>query len=235
MADEETGNLIATSRANLFHLFRSNLFHKLRSPLILPPISPELRHLTHSFLALSPGYRGDNDPIDAIEIGSKVQHHGAVIKVKLLACFALINQDAVDWKLIVIDVDDPLSEKLNDLKDVERHCSNLLCGIRRWLRVYGVSDGTPQNQLLFDGDPKGCDFALKIAHHSHDQWKELINRDQNENRTGLSLRNSTVQGSPNKIPERNKLIALFQLVWQKFCGNLRRLVRKVLNFCRELF
>ena len=128
-----------------------------------------------------------------------MQRRGAVVKVKVLGCFALIDEGETDWKLIVVDVNDPLSEKLNDLKDVERLFPGLLSGTREWFRIYKVPDGKPRNKFAFNDEPKGRDFALKIAQHCHEQWKELINRHPDENRTGLDLRNSTIQESPNRI------------------------------------
>ena len=73
-------------------------FYKLpRSPLNWPPISPEHCHLTvHPLLPSPSGCKGDNDPIDACEIGSKRHRCGAVIKVKVLGCFALIDKDEID-------------------------------------------------------------------------------------------------------------------------------------------
>lgn len=129
-----------------------------------------------------------------------------MIKVKVLGCFALIDEGETDWKLIVVDVNDPLSEKLNDLKDVERLFPGLLSGTREWFRIYKVPDGKPRNKFAFNDEPKGRDFALKIAQHCHEQWKELINRDRDQNKTGLDLRNTTNQESPNKIENPKSLL-----------------------------
>ena len=65
------------------------------------------------------GYKGDKDPIDVCEIGSKIHPTGAVIQVKVLGVYALIDDGETDWKLICIDVTDPLAEKLNDIGDVD--------------------------------------------------------------------------------------------------------------------
>jgi len=143
------------------------------------------------------GYKGDNDPVDACEIGSKIHRRGAVIKVKVLGCYALIDEGETDWKLIVVDVNDPLSEKLNDLNDVERLFPGLLAGTREWFRIYKVPDGKPRNKFAFNDEPKGRDFALKVLDHCHQQWKELISRE--ENKTGLDLKNTTNMESPHKI------------------------------------
>lgn len=109
---------------------------------------------------MSAGFKGDNDPVDACEIGSKVHRRGAVIKVKILGCYALIDEGETDWKMIVVDVNDPLSEKLNDLNDIERLFPGLLQGTREWFRIYKVPDGKPRNQFAFNDEPKGMIFEI---------------------------------------------------------------------------
>jgi inorganic pyrophosphatase len=46
---------------------------------------------------------------------SSLQIHprGAVIQVKILGCFALIDEGETDWKLMAIDVTDPMADKLH--------------------------------------------------------------------------------------------------------------------------
>ena len=64
--------------------------------------------------------KGDNDPIDVCEIGHKIHARGAVIQVKVLGVFAMIDEGETDWKVICIDVTDPLAENLNDIHDVDK-------------------------------------------------------------------------------------------------------------------
>ena len=64
---------------------------------------------------------GDCDPVDICDIGSRVHEIGSVVQVKLLGTFAMIDEGETDWKLIGIDINDPLAEKMNDIKDVEEH------------------------------------------------------------------------------------------------------------------
>merc|ERR1712150_353648 len=69
---------------------------------------------------------GDCDPVDICDIGSRVHEIGSVVQVKLLGTFAMIDEGETDWKLIGIDINDPLAEKMNDIKDVEEHMPGLL-------------------------------------------------------------------------------------------------------------
>ena len=42
---------------------------------------------------------GDNDPIDAMEIGTQIHPTGAVVRVKVLGCLAMIDDGETDWKV----------------------------------------------------------------------------------------------------------------------------------------
>lgn len=135
--------------------------------------------------------KGDNDPIDACEIGSRVSNRGEVLQVKVLGCFALIDEGETDWKLIVIDVNDPLASQLNDIGDVERLLPGLLHATYEWFKIYKIPDGKPANQFAFDGKPKDREFAEKILLETHQQWLDLTTG-KSENVSGLDIRGVTV-------------------------------------------
>lgn len=64
-------------------------------------------------LASNTFLQGDNDPIDVVEIGCKVAHRGQVLRVKILGCLALVDEGETDWKIIVIDYEDPIAGQVN--------------------------------------------------------------------------------------------------------------------------
>jgi inorganic pyrophosphatase len=82
------------------------------------------------------GAAGDNDPIDAVEIGTKIFATGAVVPVKVLGCLAMIDDGETDWKVICVAVDDPLAAVCNDVGDVEAAVPGLISVMREWLRKY---------------------------------------------------------------------------------------------------
>jgi len=90
--------------------------------------------------------KGDGDPIDVCEIGTKVHKRGAVIKVKVLGTFALIDEGETDWKVMAIDVEDELASKLNDIEDIETHCPGLLDATVEWFKIYKVVEFLQDNQ-----------------------------------------------------------------------------------------
>lgn len=102
------------------------------------------------------GAKGDNDPLDALEIGEQVSHAGEIKRAKPLGVMGLLDGGETDWKIIVIDVKDPLAPSLEDLGDIERHFPGLLRATRDLFRLYKVPDGKPENKVAL-----GCEFKNK--------------------------------------------------------------------------
>jgi inorganic pyrophosphatase len=119
---------------------------------------------------------GDNDPIDVIEIGEIVSHVGQVKQVKILGTMALIDEGETDWKLIAIDVNDPLAPKLNDIEDVEKFLPGLLRATNEWFRIYKIPDGKPENNFAFSGEAKNKKYALDVIMETHEAWQRLITK-----------------------------------------------------------
>ncbi|CAK5031456.1 unnamed protein product [Meloidogyne enterolobii] len=124
------------------------------------------------------GAKGDNDPIDIIEIGSKVQERGAIVQVKILGTLALLDEGETDWKLVGINIKDDLASKLNSINDVELYMPGLLSATQEWFRVYKIPTGKPENKFAFNGEFKGKEFAHKIIEETNEFWKSLIARNE---------------------------------------------------------
>jgi nucleosome-remodeling factor subunit len=118
--------------------------------------------------------KGDNDPIDVIEIGSAIHNRGAVVQVKILGTLALLDEGETDWKLVAISTMDALSDKINSIADVEEHFPGILKATEEWFRVYKIPTGKPANEIAFNGEFKDADFANQIIAETHEFWKSLI-------------------------------------------------------------
>jgi inorganic pyrophosphatase len=141
---------------------------------------------------------GDNDPLDVCEIGEAVGYVGQVKQVKVLGIMALLDEGETDWKVIVVDVNDPLAPRLNDIEDVERHLPGLIRATNEWFRIYKIPDGKPevseatraspgsgvhnantllttsQNVFAFSGEAKSKKYAVEIIHECHEAWRKLV-------------------------------------------------------------
>jgi len=141
--------------------------------------------------------KGDNDPIDACEIGQKVHKQGAVISVKVLGIMALIDEGETDWKVLCIDNDDPLAAEMNDVEDIETHMPGFIRATYEWFKIYKMPTGKPANEFAFDGEAKKKEFAVDIIKQTNKQWQALLNKSVNED--SLACENVKVLSSPFQI------------------------------------
>ncbi|PIG86734.1 hypothetical protein AARAC_010735 [Aspergillus arachidicola] len=100
------------------------------------------------------GIPGDDDPLDVCEIGSTNACCAEVKRVKPLGAFAVIDEGQTDWKVIAIDINDPIVPKLSDIHDVEAVLPGYLGSLQKWYRAYKVSEGKPQNAIALGGELK---------------------------------------------------------------------------------
>jgi len=91
--------------------------------------------------------KGDNDPIDICEIGSTVLATGDVVPVKVLGVMAMIDEGETDWKLIAINVNDPLADQLNDVDDIDKVMPGLISATHEWFRIYKIPAGKPEKHI----------------------------------------------------------------------------------------
>lgn len=117
---------------------------------------------------------GDNDPIDVIDIGASRKSVGLVYQAKILGALALLDDGEADWKVLVIDSQDPMCERINDVEDVRKYYPNLLESAFRWFRDYKIPAGKPQNSFAFGGQFLGAQAAREIVEEAHKSWKRLV-------------------------------------------------------------
>ncbi|KAF5096246.1 hypothetical protein D0Z03_001661 [Geotrichum reessii] len=143
--------------------------------------------------------KGDNDPLDVCEIGETVGYTGQVKQVKVLGVMALLDEGETDWKVIVIDVNDPLAPHLNDIEDVEKRLPGLLRATNEWFRIYKIPDGKEENQFAFSGECKNKKYAEDVIRECNEAWENLIAGKADPN--GVNLTNSTLpSASPVEVP-----------------------------------
>ncbi|CAG0913021.1 unnamed protein product [Notodromas monacha] len=140
------------------------------------------------------GAKGDNDPLDVVEIGSRVAKRGEVIEVKVIGILAMLDDGETDWKVIAIDVRDPVAEQINDMKDLERLMPGYFSATVEWFRIYKMPAGSPPNEFAFDGDAKDQTFALRIIEETHNEWKKLMNGTTNKGKLELTCTSSDAGG-----------------------------------------
>ncbi|KIW86520.1 hypothetical protein Z517_01918 [Fonsecaea pedrosoi CBS 271.37] len=117
---------------------------------------------------------GDNDPLDALEIGEEIAYTGQIKRVKVLGVMALLDEGATDWKIIVIDINDPCARKVNGIADIQQHFPGLLDATRDWFRLYKVPDGKEPNKVALNGEFRDRNYAMSIVQECQRAWERLI-------------------------------------------------------------
>merc|ERR1739838_822353 len=110
-----------------------------------------------------------------------------------------IDEGETDWKLIAIDVNDPLAPRLSDISDVEEHMPGFLKATVEWFKIYKMPDGKPENQFAFNGAPKDREFAHQVILETHEYWKALI--EGRADTAGLATKCVAVNNAANKISD----------------------------------
>ncbi|KAI9304933.1 inorganic pyrophosphatase [Cunninghamella echinulata] len=122
----------------------------------------------------STGTKGDNDPIDVLEIGDEIGYTGQIKQVKILGVFGLLDEGETDWKLITIDIKDPLAKKLNDIKDVKKYKPGLLENTAAFYKMYKYPSKKVINEIAYNSKAKNSKFAIKTIMETHEFWKKLM-------------------------------------------------------------
>jgi len=104
---------------------------------------------------------------------------------------ALLDEGETDWKIIAIDIRDPLAPKLNDIEDVEKYLPGLLRATNEWFRIYKMPDGKPENHFAFSGECRNKKYAMEVVKETSEAWKRLISGKVDPK--GISLTNTTLK------------------------------------------
>ncbi|KAH8609507.1 putative Inorganic pyrophosphatase [Trypanosoma vivax] len=126
------------------------------------------------------GVGGDNDPVDAVEIGMTQFRTGQVVAVKVLGVLGMIDDGQMDWKVICISHGDPVCRFLKNIQDVPKFLPGCLDAIREWFRVYKICQGGVENKFAFDGEFKDKAYTMKVIDEAHHMWRRLRKINQKE-------------------------------------------------------
>jgi inorganic pyrophosphatase len=118
----------------------------------------------------STGMLGDNDPLDVVEVGSRVRACGDVYPVKVLGVLGMVDEGEMDWKVIAIATDDPLADKVSSVAELEKHQPGKVSNIVKWFKYYKVPDGKPVNVFAFNEEAKDAAFAMNVVELTHKAW-----------------------------------------------------------------
>jgi len=112
--------------------------------------------------------KGDNGPLDVVDISDRQNHRGQVTRVRILGALALMDHGELDWKILALDINDPLASRLKTLSDVDEWEPQVVVSIREWFRI---------NEAAGGGDAVCQERALEVVHNAHSAWRRLVEGD----------------------------------------------------------
>jgi len=119
--------------------------------------------------------RGDKDPLDVCEVGTRSVASGTVLPVRVLGVLAMIDSDETDWKVIVMDAVEAKNEGINSMEDLAAKRPGLAEAVRLFFRVYKVPSGKGENRFAYNGEYKDRKLAMDVIRFLHTEWKEMTN------------------------------------------------------------
>ncbi|EGR28560.1 inorganic pyrophosphatase family protein, putative [Ichthyophthirius multifiliis] len=123
---------------------------------------------------------GDDDPLDIVDLSLPDKKTGDIYQVNILGCFCLIDQGEVDWKIITINKQEALQNKIESLKDIEYHQPGRIKSIKNWFKFIKVYDGKKPNIIHYNEQIFDQDRALEVIHENHIFWKQLFDKNLNK-------------------------------------------------------
>lgn len=114
------------------------------------------------------GKYGDNDPVDIFDIGDIKVEIGDIIQVKILGVYTLIDQGELDWKVVGININDPIANlNVNDIINIKLDKINT---VYDFLINYKKSKNNKLNVIEFDGQLLDHQFAKKVILECREEW-----------------------------------------------------------------
>ncbi|KAF5138824.1 Inorganic pyrophosphatase [Metarhizium anisopliae] len=139
------------------------------------------------------GLVGDNDPVDLFDVSSiSPGYTGEVKQVKVLGGLAMIDDNTTDWKVIAIDVRDPLANLVSSVEELDKYRPGLSKSFLDWfiasqtlsplppdtvftntIKYYKVARGKGLNPIIGNEYVNARTMNAKLA-ESHQHWSDLV-------------------------------------------------------------
>jgi inorganic pyrophosphatase len=109
------------------------------------------------------GLLGDDDPLDCFDISLIPRSIGSIGYVKVLGAIAMIDDGMTDWKLVGINIDDPMANLYNDIDQVP---VTILDQIIDFLKFYKLPNVTQFDKKMI----WNAEESMEIVRSLHNEW-----------------------------------------------------------------
>ena len=106
-----------------------------------------------------------------------------MIEFKPIAALAMIDEGEVDWKVVGLNMADPLAETIDSLEALEKAMPGQVDAVREWFTWYKATDPetlardeSKKNVFGFEGKPLDTATTMDIIEVAHESWANLVLR-----------------------------------------------------------
>jgi len=120
--------------------------------------------------------KGDGDPLDVVEIGIFPHQPGEICFVKVIGAVGLIDEGETDWKIIVIDVNDPKAHFINGEADLKKYKIGQIEAIYDFFTNYKTVDGKPKNKFALDGKMLDQESTINLIFNMNKTYQNNLEK-----------------------------------------------------------
>jgi inorganic pyrophosphatase len=117
---------------------------------------------------------GDNDPIDFFDIGQDPGYFGQIRQSKVLGGIAPNDGGETDWKILVIDINDPIAPFVNTVADVEKYRPGVTQAFYDWFQYYKVARGDDVIPIVGNAYQNASYITEHVLPQGYEWWVDLI-------------------------------------------------------------
>lgn len=134
--------------------------------------------------------------------------------MKILGGLAPNDGDETDWKILVIDVNDPIADLVNTWQDVEKYRPGLTAAFYDWFTYYKVARGDDVIPIIGESYQDASFIVDTVIPEGHEYWRQLISGEEkagkiNFNQTSFAEYESYVKPQDTtkrlNIPKESKV------------------------------
>jgi len=118
--------------------------------------------------------KGDNDPLDVVELSDESMPTGGVTSIQLIGALALIDEGETDWKMLAIRSDHPAAAHITNARQLQQHWPDKVRTIIDWFRNYKTTDGKPKNEFAFKAEIQDVPLAQRVVWDTHAAWARRL-------------------------------------------------------------
>lgn len=85
----------------------------------------------------------------------------------------MVDDGETDWKLFVLNVQDPLANLIHTPQDLQRYLPGAVEAAREYFRVYKVCTDKEPNNFGLGEKVMSAEYALAVIEETHGFWKKL--------------------------------------------------------------